>query len=128
MTQKEIEGAGRSPWRAENRDWGLTLRIQGAPSNLGHELARTTIANILEAQRNRGLAPERARKRTLKELPGSCTAGTDRRSGLLYLLGVWTVKRTPSLHGPVLLSKAFFSTPFQIAGIISCNQPTRVKD
>jgi putative transposase len=31
----------------ENRDWGY-LRIQGALSNLGHELARSTIANILK--------------------------------------------------------------------------------
>jgi transposase InsO family protein len=50
---------------AENRDWGY-LRIQGALSNLGHELARNTIANILK--RN-GVepAPERARKTTWKE-------------------------------------------------------------
>jgi putative transposase len=42
------------------------LRIQGALSNLGHELARTTIANILK--RN-GIepSPERARKTTWKE-------------------------------------------------------------
>jgi len=31
----------------ENRAWGY-LRIQGALSNLGHELARSTIANILK--------------------------------------------------------------------------------
>lgn len=49
----------------ENRGWGY-LRIQGALSNLGHELARGTIANILK--RN-GIepAPERARKTTWKE-------------------------------------------------------------
>jgi hypothetical protein len=44
----------------ENRDWGYG-RIQGALSNLGHELARSTIAEILERH---GIepAPERSRK------------------------------------------------------------------
>ena len=45
---------------SENRDWGYR-RIQGALANLGHEVARTTIANILKEH---GLepAPERERK------------------------------------------------------------------
>ena len=49
----------------ENRDWGYR-RIQGALSNLGHELARSTIAQILERH---GIepAPERIRKTTWKE-------------------------------------------------------------
>jgi transposase InsO family protein len=49
----------------ENRDWGYR-RIQGALANLGHEVARGTIANLL---RERGLepAPERNRKTTWKE-------------------------------------------------------------
>jgi putative transposase len=49
----------------ENRDWGYG-RIQGALSNLGHELARSTIAEILERH---GIepAPERSRKTTWKE-------------------------------------------------------------
>ena len=49
----------------ENRDWGYR-RIQGALANLGHEIARSTIAAIL--QRN-GIepAPERVRKTTWKE-------------------------------------------------------------
>ena len=49
----------------ENRDWGYR-RIQGALFNLGHDLARSTIAEILE--RN-GIdpAPERSRKTTWKE-------------------------------------------------------------
>jgi transposase len=33
----------------ENRDWGYR-RIEGALSNLGHELARSTIAAILQRQ------------------------------------------------------------------------------
>src|SRR5918996_223345 len=49
----------------ENRNWGYR-RIQGALSNLGHELARSTIADILERH---GIepAPERSRKTTWKE-------------------------------------------------------------
>jgi putative transposase len=49
----------------ENRDWGYS-RIEGALSNLGHELGRTTIAEILK--RN-GIepAPERKKKTTWKE-------------------------------------------------------------
>ena len=49
----------------ENRDWGYR-RIQGALFNLGHEIARSTIADILH---RRGIepAPERKRKTTWKE-------------------------------------------------------------
>jgi putative transposase len=49
----------------ENRDWGCR-RIQGAMANLGHSIARSTIADIL---RRRGLepAPERGRKTPWKE-------------------------------------------------------------
>jgi putative transposase len=49
----------------ENRDWGYR-RIQGAMSNLGHSIARSTIADILQRH---GLepAPERGRKTTWKE-------------------------------------------------------------
>ena len=49
----------------ENRDWGYR-RIEGALSNLGHDVARSTIADILERH---GIepAPERNRKTTWKE-------------------------------------------------------------
>ena len=49
----------------ENRAWGYR-RIQGALANVGHVLARTTIANILKRH---GIepAPERSRKTTWKE-------------------------------------------------------------
>jgi len=49
----------------ENRDWGYR-RMQGALFNLGHEIARSTIADILH---RRGIepAPERKRKTTWKE-------------------------------------------------------------
>ena len=49
----------------ENRDWGYR-RIQGALSNLGHTVARTTVANILK-QHGLEPAPERSRKTTWKE-------------------------------------------------------------
>ena len=49
----------------QNRDWGYR-RIQGALFNLGHKLARSTIADILERH---GVepAPERIRKTPWKE-------------------------------------------------------------
>jgi len=49
----------------ENRDWGY-WRIPGAMANLGHEVERTTIANIVKEQRLEP-APERHRKTTWKE-------------------------------------------------------------
>ncbi len=49
----------------ENRDWGYR-RIQGALSNLGHELARSTIAEMLKRHRIEP-APERSRKTTWQE-------------------------------------------------------------
>jgi len=63
-TAKEIE-ALVVRMAEENRDWGYR-RIQGALSNLGHEIARSTIAEILERH---GIepAPERTRKTTWKE-------------------------------------------------------------
>jgi transposase InsO family protein len=49
----------------ENRDWGYR-RIQGALANLGYEIARGTIANILK-EHGVEPAPERERKPTWKE-------------------------------------------------------------
>jgi transposase InsO family protein len=49
----------------ENRHWGYS-RIQGALSNLGHEIARSTIAAILE-RHGMEPAPERSRKTPWKE-------------------------------------------------------------
>src|SRR5437762_4426241 len=67
---------GRPPTRAEirtlvirmaeeNRGWGY-LRIQGALANLGHRVARTTIANILK-RHGVAPAPERIKQTTWKE-------------------------------------------------------------
>jgi transposase InsO family protein len=73
----DSRGPGRPPTNNEieslvvqmvvkNRDWGCT-RIVGALSNLGYNLARGTVANILKRH---GIepAPERSRKTTWKEL------------------------------------------------------------
>jgi transposase InsO family protein len=49
----------------ENRDWGYR-RILGALANLGHQLGRGTVANILK-QHGIEPAPERSRKTTWKE-------------------------------------------------------------
>jgi hypothetical protein len=49
----------------ENRDWGYR-RIQGAWSHLGHNIARSTIADILQ-RHGREPAPKRIRKTTWKE-------------------------------------------------------------
>ena len=49
----------------ENRSWGYR-RIQGALANLGHEIGRGTIAEIL-ARNGMEPAPERERKTTWKE-------------------------------------------------------------
>ena len=49
----------------ENRSWGYR-RIQGALSNLGHEIGRSTIAEML-ARHGIEPAPERERKTTWKE-------------------------------------------------------------
>ena len=69
-------GPGRPPVReqirslvvrmaTENRDWGYT-RIRGALVNLGHRVARGTIANILQ-QHGIEPAPERLKKSTWRE-------------------------------------------------------------
>jgi putative transposase len=49
----------------ENRDWGYR-RIQGALANLGHLVARGTVANILKSHGVEPM-PERSRKTTWKE-------------------------------------------------------------
>ncbi len=87
VTQKEIE-ALVVRMATENRDWGY-LRIRGALSNLGHEVARTTIANILK--RN-GIepSPARARKTTWKEFLAQhweLIVAAD-----FFTVEVWTVK------------------------------------
>ena len=50
-----------APYAVENPQWGYT-RIRGALSNLGHEIARTTVKRI---RHDHGIdpAPERSRRR-----------------------------------------------------------------
>jgi hypothetical protein len=63
----------------ENRDWGYR-RVQGELSNLGHEIARSTIAEILQRP---GINPRQSAAG--KRLTGVSepTLGTDWGSGLL---------------------------------------------
>jgi len=72
----------------ENRGWGYT-RLVGALSNLGHNLARGTVANILK--RN-GIepAPERSRKTTWKEFLAQHWAMVVAAD--FFTVEVWTAK------------------------------------
>jgi transposase InsO family protein len=95
----------------ENRDWGYR-RIQGALSNLGHEIARSTISAILQRH---GIepAPERNRKTTWKEFltrHWDLIAATD-----FFTVEVWTMR------GPQRFLVLFFiemsTRKVEIAGI-----------
>ena len=65
----------------DNRDWGYR-RILGAMSNLGHSLARGTIANILKRH---GIepAPERHPENHLERVPEPAL-GADRSRRFLH--------------------------------------------
>src|ERR687891_309901 len=95
----------------ENRDWGYR-RIQGALSNLGHKLARSTIADILERH---GIdpAPERSRKTTWKQFltqHWELIVAAD-----FFVIEVWTAK---GLQRFIVLFFIELSTRrVQIAGI-----------
>jgi transposase len=84
----------------QNGDWGYR-RIQGALSNLGHQLARSTIADILERH---GIepAPKRSRTTTWREF-SHATLGPDRGSRFLHGRGL-DRQRTPAIHRAVSLS------------------------
>ena len=97
----------------ENRDWGYR-RIQGALSNLGHELARSTIAQILQRH---GIepAPERIRKTTWKEFLSQhweLIVATD-----FFTVEVWT--RRGLQRFIVLFFMELSTRKVQIAGIAS---------
>ena len=80
----------------ENRSWGY-LRICGALSNLGYEVSRNTIANILKRNGIES-APERVRKTTWKEF-------LTRHWELLVAptsFGGLDSQRTPALLGSIL--------------------------
>ena len=95
----------------ENRDWGYT-RIRGALDNLGHQVARGTIANVLKAH---GLepAPERKKRRTWREFLAAhwdVLAAAD-----FFTIEVWTPRGLTRFTVLVLIHLA--SRRVQIAGI-----------
>jgi putative transposase len=110
VTAKDLE-ALVVQMATENRAWGY-LRIQGALSNLGHELARSTIANILKRNAIEP-APERVRKTTWKEFL------TQQRNLIVaagfFTVEVWTRKGLQRFM--VLFFMELSSRRVQIAGI-----------
>src|SRR5260221_6354442 len=95
----------------ENRDWGYR-RIQGALSNLGHEIARSTIAGMLERHGSEP-GPERSRKTTWKEFLRRhrevvCAAH-------FFTVEVWTRRGLKRVI--VLVFIEVFTRKVQIAGV-----------
>jgi hypothetical protein len=83
----------------ENPDWGYR-RIAGALSNLGHELARSTIAAILE-RHGMEPAPERAEPEGDEEGVSEQALGDDCGHGFLHG-GSVDPARVAAVHGAVL--------------------------
>ena len=95
----------------ENRDWGY-LRIRGALSNLGHELARSTVADILK-RNGMEPAPERIRNTTWMEFlhqPWDRIVAAD-----FFTVEVWTPKGLQRFM--VLFFIELLTRRVQIAGI-----------
>jgi hypothetical protein len=95
----------------ENRDWGYR-RIQGALSNLGHQMARSTIADIMNRHGSEP-APERKKKTTWKEFlakHGELLVAAD-----LFIVEVWTRKGLQRLM--VLFFIELSTRKVEIAGI-----------
>ena len=95
----------------ENREWGDT-RSRGALGNLGHQVARGTLANVLT---ERGLepAPERKTRTTWREFLAAhwdVLAAAD-----FFTVEVWTPRGLTRFTGLVLIHLA--SRRGQIAGI-----------
>ena len=95
----------------ENREWGDT-RSRGARGNLGHQVARGTLAN---GRTERGLepAPERKKRTTGREFlaaPWDVLAAAD-----VFTVEVWTPRGLTRFTGLVLIHLA--SRRGQIAGI-----------
>ena len=100
----------------ENRDWGYR-RIQGALANLGREVARGTIADILKEH---GLepAPERNRKMTWKEFQSrhrEVIVAAD-----FFTVEVWT--RSGLTRFLVLFLIDLSTRRVEIAGPAGCSQ------
>jgi len=95
----------------ENRAWGYT-RIQGALMNLGHEIGRGTIAEIIK-EAGVDTAPDRQRKSTWKEFLRShwdVLAAAD-----LFTVEVWTAVGLVRYH--VFLTIRLATREVRIAGI-----------
>jgi len=95
----------------ENRDWGYR-RIQGALCNLGHQMARSTIADILK-RHGAEPASERKKKRTWKEFlaqHGELLVAAD-----FFTVEVWTRKGLQRFM--VLLFIELSTRKVEIAGI-----------
>ena len=102
----------------ENRDWGYS-RIRGTLANLGHDVARGTIANILD-QHAIEPAPERCKKTTWQEFLQAhweALAAAD-----FFTVEVWT--RSGLVRVMVLFVIELPTRKVEIAGI--CPQPDRV--
>ncbi len=100
---------------AENHDWGYT-RIRGALANLGRDVARGTIANILK-QHGIEPAPERCKKTTWQEFLQAhweVLAAAD-----FFTVEVWT--RSGLVRVMVLFVIELSTRRVEIAGI--CPQP-----
>lgn len=97
---------------AQNRTWGYT-RIQGALQNLGHEVARTTIAKVLK-QAGLDPAPERQKQTTWKEFLRSHFAVL--ATADFFSVEVWTAAGL--VHYYVLCVTRLATREVQIAGIL----------
>ncbi len=96
----------------ENRGWGYT-RIRGALANLGHEIGRGTIADILK-QAGMEPAPERERKTTWAEFLKAhweVLGATD-----FFTVEVWTLRGLIRYH--VLFVIRLSTRKVHIAGIV----------
>ena len=96
----------------ENRNWGYT-RLMGALDNLGHDVARGTVANILK---EKGIepAPERGRRTSWSEFLKShwdSMAATD-----FFTVEVWTLGGLIRYH--VLFVIELATRRVEIAGIV----------
>ena len=97
----------------ENRDWGYR-RIQGALCNLGHQMARSTIAEILK-RHGADPASERKKKTTWKEFlaqPWELLVAAD-----FFTVEVWTRKGLQRFM--VLFFIELSTRKVEIAGIAS---------
>jgi hypothetical protein len=98
----------------ENRTWGYD-RIVGALANLGHEVSRQTVANILKRH---GIepAPERERKTTWKEFVSrhfDQIAAAD-----FFTVEVWTLKGLQRFM--ILFFIELSSRRVQLGGVAKC--------